>query len=106
MPITIPTLSEPDLVFGTTEGLPAMATIPEEFKRSATKWNDLFNLLFFGSKQKKLTGFIPKEGIDPEQAWRHVRALMTSWVPKHEHKEAGVAYLMSQYFTDYILEDK
>jgi hypothetical protein len=42
--------------------------------------------------------FVVREGVDAKAAWRHCAALLRSFEPKHEHKEAGVAYLMSQYF--------
>lgn len=106
--ITIPAVTDAAIAFGTTDGLPKYETVPEEFKQSnETKWNDLFNKIFFGHwGNKKLTGFKPKEGVNPELAWRHIQALLRSWESKHEHKEAGVSYLMSQYFDDFILEDK
>lgn len=100
-------MSDAEITYGTTKGLPDYKTIPDEFRfMGEGHWNKLFSRLFFGSRDgKRLVGFKPKKGIDPEQAWRHIRALMCSWEPKHEHKEAGVSYLMSQYFEDYILED-
>lgn len=44
--------------------------------------------------------FHPVEGVDPKAAVRHLKACQGSFEPKHEHKEAGVAYLMSLWFTD------
>ena len=52
---------------------------------------------FRGAKLGKLT---PKNGIDAQAAIRHVRYCMGSWEPKHEHKEAGCAYLLSLWFDD------
>lgn len=95
--IEIPELSDVDLAFGTTKGLPEYATVPDQFRRhKGTPWNELVSNMFFsGVKGLK---FVPQPGVDPNRAYRHVRALLGSWEPKHEHKEAGVAYLMSQYF--------
>jgi hypothetical protein len=42
----------------------------------------------------------PKEGVDVDKALRHIQAIMRSYQPKHEHKEAAVAYLLSQWFDD------
>jgi len=97
--ITIPEISDIEIAFGTTTGLPKYAAIPAEFKRhNGTKWNELFSKWFYGGlKSLKVA---PKEGIDKNAALRHVKACMASWEPKAEHKEAGVAYLMSQYFAD------
>jgi hypothetical protein len=50
---------------------------------------------FLGLKDVKL---IPKEGIDPDAAWRHVSTIIGSWEPKHEHKEAAAAWLLARWF--------
>lgn len=47
-------------------------------------------------------GVVPKEGVDPDKAMRHLAACMRSFEPKHEHKMAGVACLMATWFEDYI----
>jgi hypothetical protein len=39
-----------------------------------------------------------KDGIDGETAFRHLKAIQGSFQPKHEHKEAAVAFLASQWF--------
>ena len=41
-----------------------------------------------------------KQGISLSLALRHLGACLSSWEPKHEHKTAGVAYLMSLWFED------
>lgn len=87
--------------FTTSESLlPPYAEIPDEFKNfnRQTKWNKLFNDVFYkGLKSLELK---PKDGIDKEKAWRHIGIAMRGWDSKHEHKEAGVAYLMSLWFED------
>lgn len=79
--------------------MPAQADIPDEFKDfGRTKWNQLFNDWFFlGLTSLELT---PKEGVDKDRALRHIRAIMGSFEPKHEHKEAAVAYLLNEWFAD------
>lgn len=79
--------------------LPPYEAIPEQFKRfQGTKWNRLFSAWFFRGLESYC--LLPKEGIDESAALRHIRAVMASWEPKHEHKEAGVAYLFSLWFED------
>jgi hypothetical protein len=98
--IKVPEISDAEVVFGTTKSLPAYATIPPEFLgfHAWTKWNKFVSdALFSGVKSVELT---PKEGIDPKAAYRAIRAHLVSWAPKHEHKESGVAYLMSLWFDD------
>ena len=41
-----------------------------------------------------------KDGIDGVAAFRHLGAIQGSYAPKHEHKEAAVVYLASQWFND------
>lgn len=95
-------VTDADLAFPTStrDFLPAYDEIPAEFRRidSANKWSRLVSDWFFaGVKLGKLT---PKDGIDAQSALRHVGYCMRSWEPKHEHKEAGVAYLLSLWFDD------
>ncbi len=76
--------------------------IPEDFRRErgeARKWVQLQQRWFFQGLPKE-TEFEPAEGIDAKVALRHLKAIMGSYEPKHEHKEACVAYLMSQWFSD------
>jgi hypothetical protein len=97
--MNIPQISDVEVAFGSIKGLPDYAAIPAEFKRhGGTKWNKLMSDWFYsGLKSLRLA---PNEGVDKDAALKHVRAIMASFEPKHEHKEAGVAYLMSQYFAD------
>lgn len=79
--------------------LPPYATIPEEYKRGHTKWNKVVSRWFFAGLPKE-TRFVPKPGIDEADAKAHLRAILVSFEPKHEHKEAGCAYLLSKWFED------
>jgi len=92
-------ISDPELVFGTTKLLPKRSEVPEEFDyRGGSIWNKLFTDMFFcGLEELDIT---PKEGVDVNAALKCVKAHMGSWEPKHEDKEAGVAYMMSILFED------
>lgn len=78
--------------------LPAWKDIPEEFKNERTKWNKVVSDWFFHGLKNCI--WKPKEGIEADKALRHVQAIMSSFEPKHEHKEAGCAYLLSLFFDD------
>ena len=95
----VPDISQVAIAFGDIKHLPPMKEIPEEFHRGRTKWNDLFGRWFY-SGLPGTTEFYPKEGVDPQKAIRAVQAIMCSFEPKHEHKEAGVAFLLSEWFED------
>ena len=54
----------------------------------------LFSTLFYSGGKVKF-----KEGIDEafrKNAWMYMRALMGSFAPKHEHKEAVCAMILSE----------
>jgi len=83
--------------------MPKWEEIPDEFKRfSGTKWNRLMcDWFFFGLKKLEVT---PKTGVDKDKALWHINAVMRSCEPAHEHKEAAVAFLMSEWFEDAVWE--
>lgn len=76
--------------------LPSYATIPDEFKRDRNEWVEFQRTWFFrGVKKSALTA---RPDVDSEKAFRHLSAIQGSWEPKHEHKEAAVAWLASRWF--------
>lgn len=93
-------VSDVDLVFPTSVRhlLPPWESIPAEFKNRQNKWVDVFSAWFYDGLRD--FPFVPRPGIDRGMALRHIKACMGSFEPKHEHKEAGVAYLLSQWFED------
>lgn len=92
-----------DMAFGPkniADYLPNYATVPDDFKRfSGNKWVDLTSKWFFSGLPAG-TKFLPKPGIDADLALAHIRTCLASWDPKHEHKTAGVAFLLSEWFED------
>lgn len=80
--------------------MPAWDDIPDEFKHHrfmGDHWTAIVGQWFFRGLSEK-TQFVPKPGIDAKVALAHLRTIMGSYEPKHEHKEAAVAYLMSLWF--------
>lgn len=77
--------------------LPAWDDIPEDFKRERDSgWTGLASTWF--AKGLDSGGLVPRPGLDKTKALRHLAAIMGSFEPKHEHKIAGVGYLMSLWF--------
>lgn len=96
----VPEITDAEMIFGTTKALPPYKEIPEEFSHLSNKWNRLFNeWFFFGLEKLEAT---PKEGVDRRKAMRAISAHMKSFDPGHEHKEAGVAFLISEWFEDAV----
>ena len=102
---TVPEVTDLDLVFGCTDHMPEWKDIPEEFKNGNTKWNKLFSLVFYNLLPAD-SGVTPKEGVDALKVGRVLKSFMNSYAPKHEHKEAAAAYLMSEWFEDYTVGEK
>jgi hypothetical protein len=63
------------------------------------KWVEIQQRWFFHGLPED-TRFDPRKGIATPRALRHLGAIQGSFEPKHEHKEAAVAYLLSRWFTD------
>lgn len=98
-----------DAAFGSRSGvkelLPAWEEIPQEFKTQSeynNKWIKAIGDWFF--KGIKLVNTVTKEGIEEKWAIRHIGNIMHSWEPKHEHKVAGSAYLLSLWFDKFEYE--
>jgi len=82
-----------------THLLPPYEEIPQEFKRLAgTPWNRWQARWFFkGLAPEDIP--VTKSGIDFSTAMHHLATIQRSYEPKHEHKEAAVAYLASLWFS-------
>ena len=98
----IPEINGLDTAFGNIQHLPPVSQIPEKFQNHETPWCVLVSLWFFNGLPKE-TDFHPKEGVDPIKALRAIAAIMRSFEPKHEHKEAGCAFLLSEWFKKVVI---
>ena len=90
-------VSDVDMAFGgkAMEILPPMDAIPAEFQRGNSEWNRFISDWFFRGLK---TYPEPREGVDFELALKNLKCVIGSFEPKHEHKEAGAAYLASLWF--------
>lgn len=91
-------VSESQIAFPTEalKLMPPYNEIPDEFTRGRGTWVEFQQDWFY----KGLRGatFMPRGGIDKKTALRHLQYIQGSFDPKHEHKEAAVAYLASLWF--------
>lgn len=81
--------------------MPAMEEIPSEFKGSSNPWVKFQSKWFFFGLGD-MEGVILADGVDGDLAFRHLGCIQGSYQPKHEHKEAAVAYLASRWFKEVI----
>ena len=91
-------VTDVELAFGTTKLLPPYEVVPDEFKRG-NSYTKLLDHLFAGQALPEgeivfLKGFDDAEA--PALLNRVVMAHLRSFEPKHEHKIAGLGYLVSQ----------
>lgn len=93
------TLVFPANVVGTL--LPEWSEIPEAFREGddpeVAPWEELQRLWFFAGVGVDAKFYL-SEGVDGNEAIRHLSAIQRSFEPKHEHKVAGVAWLASLWF--------
>lgn len=74
--------------------IPAYNTIPQDFKTMSNEYcNFVSNWFYSGLKIKPKA----KDGIDLNKALCHLKAVLSSFEPKHEHKISGAAYLASKW---------
>lgn len=81
---------------------PTFNTIPElleearlrGFEEGDTPYNKLFSTLFFRGGKVKFKREINEDF--KTSAWAYMRGFMGSFLPKHEHKEAICAMLLSE----------
>lgn len=98
----IPEITPIESAFGCIKHLPLMAEIPEKFKTfDATPQNKFIGKWFFkGLRQEDVAELIPKVGVDKQKALKAIAAIMRSYEPQHEHKEAGCAFLLAEWFEE------
>lgn len=91
-------VSDVDIAFGgkAMEILPPVSEIPEEFLNRSNEWSRFVSGWFFGDLKRYP---VPREGVDFNLALRNLACVIGSFEPKHEHKEAGAAYLASLWFS-------
>lgn len=93
------TVSDVLLAFpGTVSHLmPKMSAIPQDFRDErgdAASWARAAVQFFMGREMPTL---LCRHGITSVKAERHLRAIAGSFEPKHEHKMAALAWLMSRW---------
>lgn len=73
----------------------------EDMPETNERWNALAHALFSGTAdelQLLPSIFMVENNFEPETAWRHLRCVLGSYEPKHEHKMEAVAFLLSLWF--------
>lgn len=94
---SLSTITDVEIAFGTTKLLPPIDAVPAEFKRG-NDYTKLLDRLFAGQPAPE-GEIVFREGFDDDDAPallnRVVMAHLRSFEPEHEHKIAGLGYLIS-----------
>jgi len=80
--------------------MPTPSDIPEDYpgKNYWTWWQREWFYRGLNTEGSQAKMPIAKESIDRQLALRHLATIQRSYEPKHEHKEAAVAWLASLWF--------
>lgn len=78
--------------------LPAENEIPEEYWDANNKWHRLAGEIMFDRLSDAT--ITEREDLDRDTTVRHIFAVLRSFQPKHEHKIAGTAFLLSRFYKD------
>jgi hypothetical protein len=94
-------VSDWDMTFGGMAGcmdriLPPWDDIPPLFQKRLHAWCHFWDKAFFNGAS--LAELKPVEGVVKVVATRHLKAIINSMEPSHEHKIAAVAWLSFKWF--------
>ncbi|QOX05563.1 MULTISPECIES: hypothetical protein [Xanthomonas] len=92
-PEDLASVSDVEVAFATERLLPAYEHIPQEFK-AGNLYTQLASAIFYGQPLPDARLEL-KTGFSAEALRRAVQAHLGSWGPKHEHKIAGVGYMIA-----------
>jgi hypothetical protein len=69
----------------------------EEQTEALDPWCEVVGKLFFKGGKLENYGVRPRSDVHVVKLYRAIQALLKSWGPKHEEKEATVAVLLANY---------
>jgi hypothetical protein len=104
--LAVPTVDRLDMAFGNIKHMPKYETIPEDFKRfNGNAYVKAVSSWFFSGAKGLKDGieidgvkFTAKPGVEAVKALAAIKAVLGSFEPKHEHKEAACAFMLSEWF--------
>lgn len=104
--LPIPDINRLDMAFGNIKHMPKYDTLPDEFKRfHGNPFSEAVSSWFFSGAKAYPNGieidgvkFVAKDGVPAGNALAAIRAILGSFEPKHEHKQAACAYLLHEWF--------
>ena len=100
-PVAIPRVQQ---VFPANLGdlLPPLDLIPEAYRSGRAGHVSTYARSMALGRIDESLALIKRPGVDPELAWTHLCTIASSFEPKHEHKEAALAWLLSMWYLDVV----
>ena len=92
-PEQLASITDVELAFATDRLLPGWDDIPQPFK-AGNVYTEIASAIMYGVALPPAS-IAMKPGYTPNALNRAVRAHLQSFGPKHEHKIAGVGYMMA-----------
>lgn len=87
-----------DCAFGADlKDYPPYDSIPEKFRRGNTPANSVVSTLFFKGGSLDQFGLRVKAGVDRSAFYGALKAMLCSFAPPHEHKDAACAWLVAEF---------
>jgi len=92
-------VSDADVAFGCRGNVyPIKREDSHAIARELHRERDVFSALFFNGGSMRQHGLRPRDGVDEQKAHRALRALMCSFDPPHEVKEATCALAIHRWW--------
>lgn len=104
--MAVPNLDRVSVVFGDISHMPKYSDLPEEFQ----DWHynpfcKAVSMWFYKGCEPAENGiriedtiYTAKEGVKAHDAMAAIKAVLSSWAPKHEHKIAACGYMLHEWF--------
>lgn len=103
--MAIPEVTGLDVAFGNIKHLPKFESLPEVFRRDSHPACRAIGDWFSSGAKSFPNGikigkrtFTAKPGVDSSKALAAIRSVLGSFEPKHEHKIAGCAFMLNEWF--------
>jgi hypothetical protein len=94
----VPEITDAEMVFGARDQrYLSRAAIPDDFYEGHAHWCQVASALFFDGGALSDHGLKFKEDIDRQKAMRALRALLSSFAPKHEVKIGTVGVALANW---------
>lgn len=80
------------------EFLPTWTDIPDRYKSDTNQWRILAEKLIFSFISLSNVELVPKLGTDRDKAIKHIDLCLNAYGIGTDHRAAGIAYLLAEWF--------